>query len=462
MLPCFSDGVQSASTLSLVFNYDGDLSQSADVETQIRLMWSDLPSKVKTCFDALHFVSSNLSATETKYPIGPCLQFQRTFSVLEKLGFSHWLQFEPDVEPVRSGWGTRLIDLANHNDACRDWWQLGSSPMYEGINGGLTIDNSVGIDLHLNGNAVYCLNSPAFSDYRTLVSRSFPQNGCVVIGTDDSLAGYDHALYRFRQRRENDEYMKGKFSYFRDDAFIKNFGPSSFDAEALLKMSPATMLVHSSYKFANAERKKLLDQKYLTHDLTDVLESSYKALLGRATTKSEKDFFLRVLQPTHSESSSVLCLLSKLFSLCGENKPVLGYCAESDLSFIFPTNSEAVLTAHYIVSLRRLPGPEALELLHAAERNGGSRFMQRLCSAQLPDINSHTLKKNAYQDMSAALLNSNNHVLVGSYQLACAHQRYDNAEDVLLCEVHGTVLSLRRPFRCAEDISVNSVPVLVC
>ena len=179
-------------------------------------------------------------------------------------------------------------------------------------------------DLHLNGNAVYCLNSQAFADYRQRVSRSFPYGGCVVNGIDDGLAGYDHAWYRFRQKRENTEYMRGKHSYFRDDAFIRNFGPASFDIETLMRTSPDTMLVHSSYTFADRKRQILLDQKYLTHDLTGILETSFQKLLGRAATQSEGHFFLRLLQPFHGDSSTVLCLLSKLFSLCADTHRIPG------------------------------------------------------------------------------------------------------------------------------------------
>ncbi len=81
--------------------------------------------------------------------------------------------------------------------------------MYEGMN------NDDSLDLHLNGNAVYCLKSAAFSDYRKHVSRILPENGCFVGRKDDNSAGFDHALFRFRLRKENSECMKGKLSYFR-------------------------------------------------------------------------------------------------------------------------------------------------------------------------------------------------------------------------------------------------------
>jgi hypothetical protein len=459
--PCVPGVVKSASTLSLVFNYDGDLSQSVGVKRQIQSIWNGVPSEVKSCFHSLHFLSSNLSAAETKYPIGPCLQFKRTFPMLEKLGFSHWLQFEPDVEPVRSGWGTRLIDLSEQNAACRDWWQLGSSPMYESENDGVSIEDNLGVDLHLNGNALYCLNSLAFDDYRTRVSLSFPQDGCVVADLSDSLAGYDHAWYRFRLRRENYEYMRGRHSFFRDDAFIRNFGPSSFNKESVYKLSAATMLVHSSYKFASPERKMLLDQKYLTYDLSDVVESSYEEFLSRDSTQSEKDFFCRVLQPYHSDFTSLRCVLSNLFSLCGKSKAVLEHCAKTDISYIFPSTFEAVLTARYIVSFERLPGPEAVKHLHAADHQDEGRTVQQLCSAPLRNVENPTLK-NVVHHRLTAFFNSSNHVLLGSYQLQCGRQRYDRAKNVLLCELDGKVLSLQRPFRCAEDISINRIPALTC
>ena len=458
--PCLSADFQTSSRLSLVFNYDGVLSHSADVENQIRLLWDALPKQVKRCFATLDILSSNLSAAETKYPLGPCLQFQSTFGMLEEQGFSHWLQFEPDVEPVRPGWGSRLLEVTQRNIACKEWWQLGSSPMYDTQVSNILVQDGFTEDVHLNGNAVYCLNSQAFADYRQRVSRLFPHRGCVVHGTDDALAGYDHAWYRFRLKRENIEYMRGKYSYFRDDAFIRNFGPASFDIETLLRTWPDTMLVHSSYKFADRKRQMLLDQKYLTHNLTGILQTSFQKLLGRAATRSEEHFFMRVLQPFHGVAGTVLCMLSELFSLCAVTHSHDGPCTAKNISLIFPSKSEAALTANYILNFQRMPGPEALRHLCFTDFEERGIDTRWLCSMKVLDAQSGESKGS--KGHSCFRMKSNNHVLVGSYRQSCSQQRYDNKEDVLTCKLNGDTLAIRHPFRCAEDISIDSAPSLVC
>jgi hypothetical protein len=64
-------------------------------------------------------------------------------------------------------------------------------------------------DLHINGNALYCLHSPGFRSYREAVHRFYPKetppakvaSGCATGGVFEG--GYDHALYRYRTVKEN-------------------------------------------------------------------------------------------------------------------------------------------------------------------------------------------------------------------------------------------------------------------
>ena len=78
----------------------------------------------------MHFISAELSEEDDVHPFGPCIQFYKMFDFLRDLGYDHWLQYEPDVSPVQNGWGDRLLELAANNQGCRNWWQLGSVPMY--------------------------------------------------------------------------------------------------------------------------------------------------------------------------------------------------------------------------------------------------------------------------------------------------------------------------------------------
>jgi len=253
--------------------------------------------------------------------------------------------------------------------------------------------------------------------------------------------------------------MKGKLSFFKDDPFIRNFGPANFNIETLMQESPTTMLVHSSYKFADQQRKMLLDQKYLTHDLTLATELSFQELLGRAATESEGDFFHRVLQPYHDELSTVSCLLSSLLSLCPGSRRKSVYCANSDISNIFSSDSEAALTANYIMRVQRMPGPEAH--FYFSQIESQRDIKQQLCSLSLSSKHLQEgviLQNQSFQELS----NSNNKVVASSYLRTCSNSHYDSIKDMLTCELDGRLLSMQHPFRCAEDISINAEKQLVC
>ena len=101
--------------------------------------------------------------------------------------------------------------------------------MYRNVVDFLQIENSAAVDMHINGNAIYCLVSDDFDLYRAKVIKRFPPMGCNGHADYGQLGGFDHAMYRFRLLRESREYMKGKFSKFRIDDFIMNFGESKYD-----------------------------------------------------------------------------------------------------------------------------------------------------------------------------------------------------------------------------------------
>jgi len=402
------------------------------------------------------------------------------------MGCDHWLLYEPDVLPIRPGWGTRLLELARQNQDCRNWWQLGSTPNNHNEVDQLEVEGTKGIDLHLNGNAIYCVKSSAFDEYRNLVSKTYPARGCYVTNIDDELAGYDHALYRFRMRLENREYMQGKFWKFKDDAFIRNFGDTSFDAEEFRAVSPQTMLVHSKYFYAGKETQRLLDQKYLPHDAKPDIERIYISALGRSPAASETDFFSRVFQPFYDDFEVMSCLFAKTISLC-KTQPVdiRDVMSESckdrgKLSDMFSSLVEATLTGQYITTIAAIPGPEASELMCQSNEARKQSIMEGLCGIKmLADFRkkapSKTLSSSsagsvlAYVQpavkpctVSESSLLSYNRVLMGSYRLVCDFVKYDYASDSLSCQIGKSNSKLQHPYRCAADISVNLKKKLAC
>ena len=475
MIPCTS--ADTANKLYLFFNYAGDLDLDTDVDLHLALVWNNLPQEIRKCFHPLRTWSCKLSEAENIYPIGPCLQFHETFHRLRSMGFDHWLLYEPDVVPIRPGWGTRLLELARQNQDCRNWWQLGSTAMHPNKVDQLEVEGSKGIDLHLNGNAVYCVKSSDFDEYRNLVSKTYPARGCYVTNIDDELAGYDHALYRFRMRVENRAYMQEKLWKFKDDPFIRNFGDTHFDALKMRALSSQTMLVHSKYFFAGKETQAFLDQKYLPHDLRPDIKRIYILALGRVPSASEMDFFSRVLQPFYDDTEVMSCLFDKTISLCKtrpgdiRDKMTESCKGRGTLSDMFSSLVEATLTGLYITTLAGVPGPEASELLCKSENSEyGQDKMESLCG------------KNAYVGarpkrhnilfpvqrtvqpctISGSSSQSFNRVLVGSYRLACDFVEYNDISDLLSCQVGESSSALNHPYRCAADISVNPEKKLAC
>jgi hypothetical protein len=487
MRPC-SSAVDTADKLHLFFNYAGDLDLDADVFSHLAQLWSNLPMETRNCFHPFRTWSCKLSAAENIYPIGPCLQFHETFHRLRTMGFDHWLLYEPDVLPIRPGWGTRLLELARQNQDCGDWWQLGSTVMHRNNVDQLEVEGTRGIDLHLNGNAIYCVKSSDFDEYRNLVSKTYHARGCYVTNIDDELAGYDHALYRFRMRLENREYMQGKFWKFKDDAFIRNFGEASFDVRKIRAMSPQTMLVHSKYFYAGKETQKILDQKYLPHDLKPDIARIYISALGRLPSASETDFFSRVFQPLYDDFEVMSCLFAKTISLCKTQPDDIGdlmseSCkGQGKLSDIFSSLLEATLTGQYIKTFAGIPGPEASELMcQSNEVRKQTTTMAALCGKKiLADVRKKALlSKTLYTSstysvladvqptvqpctVSESSLLSCNRVLMGSYRLVCDSVEYDDASDSLSCQIGTSKSTLQHPYRCAADISVDPEKKLAC
>jgi len=485
MSPC-SSAVDTVEKLHLFFNYAGDLDLDADVDLYLAQLWNNLPKETRNCFHPFRTWSCELSEAENIYPIGPCLQFHETFRRLRAMGFDHWLLYEPDVLPIRPGWGTRLIELAKENQECRDWWQLGSTSMHDNKVDQLEVEGTKGIDLHLNGNAIYCVRSRDFDEYRNLVSIAYPDHGCYVTNIADDLAGYDHALYRFRMRLENREYMQGKFSKFKDDAFIRNFGETSFDLDEFRAVSPRTMLVHSKYFYAGKETQRLLDQKYLPHDVKPDITSIYMTALGRLPSASETDFFSRVFQRFYDDFEVMTCLFARTISLCelrpGDIRDSMNESCKDrgTLSDIFSSLLEATLTGQYITNLAAIPGPEVSELMCQSSETRKQSIMDGLCGVKfLADFKKNNLSNTmlklsagsvfAYAQpavqpctVSESSMLSYNRVLMGSYRLVCGFVKYDYASDSLSCQIGESYSTLQHPHRCADDISINPEKQLAC
>ena len=490
--------------LSLILYYSEDLDIDSSMKRKIRALIQRFPANVFRCFHGMHFLSARLLPTENKYPIGPCHQFFKAFSLLRNMSFSHWMLYEPDVIPIRIGWGDALLNLSSQNVNCQSWWQLGSWPMYRNKVDKLVVNNISGRDLHLNGNAIYCLLSTRFDEYRARVQMTYPPNGCAGPAEFSELGGYDHALYRFRMLPENREYMEDKSDRFVNDEFILNFGESGYDMTDVLHKHPSTMLVHGKYPFVTPEMRLHLDQKYATYNITATLEIVYLSELHRKPSPSELHFFTRAFQQSHGDENVMRCVLRAITSHCDRDNhnSLLSSCG-GQVQRLFDRRSKAIITGLYIRLGRKMPGPEAatyIKSMNTGLESCGS-IINKLCrlpAFYCPDniFFELSLHKRAIptcnydelvyflrtkivkvllklQKFTRLLMSFNgeegtcyssgkgfsttpiNHVMESSYLTTCRNASYDQTKDVVSCMWKDNALFMSSPYKCAEDINVN-------
>ena len=155
--------------------------------------------------------------------LGTCVMFHRTFSYLRQYGVSHWLQYEPDVVPIRKGWLARALFLVEDNPTCGLWWQLGSEPSYDSVTDFLlTSTGTKDVDLHINGNA-FIVSILLSSHCTALLCARCHTNGDVLETHLGEFNGLDHALYRLRHSSPWKQSTE-RFHYkFRLDPFILEF-----------------------------------------------------------------------------------------------------------------------------------------------------------------------------------------------------------------------------------------------
>lgn len=167
--------------VTLIFYMDGDKSPDFDgaiVQKTVLAAWKSISGAAKCFAGGVQFLSAALTPKESKDD-SSCLMFYRLFGLLEPR-FDHFFLMEPDVLPVQPFWVDKLV-LESQQPSCV-FWQKGSvarcEPGYA--------DNQRRVDFHINGNSLYCLNDPAFTDYRRRVqafygpSRSIRHPGACV------------------------------------------------------------------------------------------------------------------------------------------------------------------------------------------------------------------------------------------------------------------------------------------
>lgn len=191
---------------------------------------------------------------------GSCVMYYNLYQKLENRGFHHYLLMEPDVTPVQSNWLNRLTYELNFDQKCSQFWVKGSNSRCAATYGGIKERN----DYHINGNALYCLGSSRFREFREQVQQLYPPGsermapiaaGCGT-GREYEM-GFDHAQYQTLMHKDLFEYTKhlrGKFVY---TDFIQNRCQGNYDANKIVLDEPSTHLVHSAWVFKDKEQAQV-------------------------------------------------------------------------------------------------------------------------------------------------------------------------------------------------------------
>jgi hypothetical protein len=253
---CSALGLPHPFSATLFLYFDQDLSAQASDAYNATLLqetllssWHSLPHS--HCFKGgVQFISNTKG--ELNHIEGSCVMFYDLFAALEQAGYGHFMWMEPDVLPVQRGWLERMTEEVGDNVRCQRWWLKGSNPVCQSWYGEIRDRR----DYHHNGNALYCLGSARFADFRRRVQEvyaggtvreSMKAGGCAT-GAPYEL-GMDHAMFQFRLRADTFDYSKHLMAKFQYTDFVQNHCQEAYEAAEVVGQEPSTYLVHSGASF---------------------------------------------------------------------------------------------------------------------------------------------------------------------------------------------------------------------
>lgn len=436
---------QSAPSIptTLIFHYNKVF--SADARRDLEGFWSSLSVEVQQCFTSVEIWSAGLSTEEDEYPLGTCVMFHRTFEYLKKYGISHWLQYEPDVIPIRKGWLARAWFLVEDNPMCGLWWQLGSEPSYDSVTNFLhTSTGTNDVDLHINGNALYCVNSAEFALYRLAVRQSAPPMGCFGDTHIGEFNGLDHALYRIRHSattKQSNEHLHYKF---RLDPYIRNFGSAAFDLEAVLKMFPDTYLVHGKYQtLQETERMhiRLSNRVHLSATEQNKISKLHWQAVGRLPTTSESHLWFKIFLINNEREDVLVKLIKRLHHACDFHEP------DSKLMQYFSSSLQFAVVSSFMKIREALPGPADVA---AVAKNASVDTFEHYCKISADQACKIPRKSSKYDDYCSG------HPPAIFFRLFDEDWQFSGGEKTLHVHRDGKSYELKEALSCGEVEMVNA------
>ena len=364
----FPGKLPSGSDVSIIFHYNKFAKENPGVLHDLSTVWYSLPRRIRNIFREVNIWSADLSDSQDDYVMGTCVMFHRTFPLLHSAKYTHWFQYEPDVKPIRPGWLSRIAELSIQNADCTLWWQLGSEPCYRSVTDFVKIADTLDVDLHINGNALYCVSSSDFAKYRAAVREAYPPLGCKGDSVIGEVAGWDHALYRYRHSHDRRKFRE--HSKFRLDPLIRNFGTETTDIEEILAAYPSTYLVHGKRVM---ETKRLSEEKEEETGLALPLERKVHDIFwrafGRQASRNEMNFWVKTLRDV-SDTGLLRKRMGQLQTICQERK------IPRELQPLFSSLEHAAAGAAFVTTAHRFPFPQELQLVSETVEisTGGNHF----------------------------------------------------------------------------------------
>jgi len=282
--------------------------------------------------------------------------FHRTFPLLNIAGYTHWFQYEPDVKPIRTGWLSQIVELSKANADCELWWQLGSEPTYNSVINFVKVGDVLDVDLHINGNALYCVSSPEFSTYRSAVRKAFPPMGCQGDSVIGEANGWDHALYRYRHSWAGNRDFR-HHSKFRLDPLIRNLGNSPYTLEDIRNTYPDTFLVHgkNAVDLNNLNAVNKTKRKELSSP-QNLMADKFWRVFGRQPSQNEHNFWNKLLVFLQDPNQLYEYMIT-FRAVCREKK------VPPQITQLFDSSQHAAVSSAFVTTLGRLPYPQELKVL---------------------------------------------------------------------------------------------------
>lgn len=200
---------------------------------RLRTLVEDRLPRVRRCFRSVRFLMANLPprSEEDRYPLGSSLMFFRAMelpTLLDRYRYMYWM--EADQVPCRAGWLDRLYHVATNHP---DFWMLGSI-----VRDGQQSNTYYSFADHINGNALYRLDSPSFHSLLATVQEEFIKN------KSKFLAAFDIALYLVpRYTLPFAQYAQIKHHFLYTD-LVQNHYRSPANVSQICAAHPNTFLLH--------------------------------------------------------------------------------------------------------------------------------------------------------------------------------------------------------------------------